>query len=110
MKTTSATNPTSVTLNAVLQTPVQVQDHRIVLFPNHDKVELLLCTVNGRVTLRHEAQSLCSELLGIAGIGILLYSAGMFLHPSYQAGFPTTDALPALTTLDLSPENGELLP
>jgi hypothetical protein len=79
MKTAPAIHPASLTLNVALQTPAQVRVYHTVILPNHDEVERRLCEFDGRVAWRHAVQSVCCEMLTIAGLGILLYSAAILL-------------------------------
>lgn len=110
MKTASAIGRAGLTLNSALQAPAAAagQSHRRA--PSHAEVESRLGEMDLRGAWYHEVQSRCSEMLAIAGTGILLYSASLFLHPTGEVCFPTTNTLPGLTTSSPSPANGGFLP
>lgn len=82
MKTASAIDHARFALSAALQPPAAGagQSHRRA--PSHDEVERRPGEVDARGAWYHEVQSRCSEMLAIAGTGILLYSASLFLHPT----------------------------
>jgi hypothetical protein len=103
MKTASAIDDTRLALSAALQAPATGagQSHRRA--PSHDEVERRFGEVDTRGAWYLDVQSRCSEMLAIAGTGILLYSASLFLHPTREVCFPTTDTLPGLTTSAPSP-------
>ena len=112
MKPEAAIRPDRPMPNVARRSPAQVPASRTVLIlPLRNRFERQPCELEARTRLRHEVQARCSRMLTIAGIGILLYSASMLLHPACGISLPRTAALPASTPRpDLSRENGESLP
>jgi hypothetical protein len=91
MKTATAIHPAGFTLKtAALQAPAQVRVNHTTVLRGHDKAERRPWKAHACTTLCRQVQSLCYKMLTIAGIGILLYSAGMFLHPTGTASMPMT--------------------
>jgi hypothetical protein len=80
MKTATQIYPSTITLNAAQQTAAQMPVNHMIFLPSRDEVERRLCKVNALIAFYHEVESLCYLMVGIAGIGLVLYSAGVFLH------------------------------
>jgi len=80
MKTATQNHPSTITLNATPQTPAQMPLNHMMFFPGRDEVEHRLCKVNALIAFYHEVESLCYLMVAIAGIGAVLYSAGVFFH------------------------------
>ncbi|MBV9998996.1 MAG: hypothetical protein JO015_07765 [Verrucomicrobia bacterium] len=110
MKTARTTGRTRINVTTALQRVAAGtgQSHRRV--SSHDEVERRICRIDARGAGYHKIEARCSEMLAIAGTGILIYSASLFHHPICRVGFPTPDSLHELTASGPSPANGIFSP
>lgn len=79
MKNATAIPRASLTFGAALRPSVPAQAGHTVVLPDHNGVERRRYGFDGRVARCHPFRAVCRELLTIAGLGILLYSAAMLI-------------------------------
>jgi hypothetical protein len=110
MKTVSAIDRAHLNLIAALRALAAVAGKFHHHAPSHDDLKRRSCEVDARGAWYHAMESRLSEMLVIAGTGILLYSAGVLFHPTHPVSFVATDTLPGLTTSNTAPANGGFSP
>lgn len=86
-KAAARTHAFPLSLNAILETPPPLRVNNLISLPREIEVGHRLWKVGAASALYHECESLCFMMLAIVGIGIVLYSAGMFRDITDQERF-----------------------
>jgi hypothetical protein len=87
-KPAAQTHAFRVSLNVILKTSLQRRVNNLISLPREVEARHRLRKVDAAGALYREGESLCSMMLAIAGIGIVLYSASMFLGITDQGRVP----------------------